>query len=142
MYLAPSAVNRKVQTFIESRMRNAIDNMKGPQASELSDKVADTIKKADDLLTKLKSLSVLPINKTKNLYAGDKRLIGNPEAVKLTRQDYRELFDYILEMNSIDDLMGKPFNKFADGGEVVVDEETGMTLPLKSLDPVFAKLYM
>jgi len=118
MYLAPSAVNRKVQTFIESRMRNAIDNMKGPQASELSDKVADTIKKADDLLTKLKSLSVLPINKTKNLYAGDKRLIGNPEAVKLTRQDYRELFDYILEMNSIDDLMGKPFNKFADGGEV------------------------
>ncbi len=126
MYLAPSAVNRKVQTFIESRMRNAIDNMKGPQASELSDKVADTIKKADDLLTKLKSLSVLPINKTKNLYAGDKRLIGNPEAVKLTRQDYRELFDYILEMNSIDDLMGKPFNKFADGGEVVVDEETGM----------------
>ena len=126
MYLAPSAVNRKVQTFIESRMRNAIDNMKGPQASELSDKVADTVKKADDLLTKLKSLSVLPINKTKNLYAGDKRLIGNPEAVKLTRQDYRELFDYILEMNSIDDLMGKPFNKFADGGEVEVDEETGM----------------
>jgi hypothetical protein len=126
MYLAPSAVNRKVQTFIESRMRNAIDNMKGPQASELSDKVADTVKKADDLLTKLKSLSVLPINKTKNLYAGDKRLIGNPEAVKLTRQDYRELFDYILEMNSIDDLMGKPFNKFADGGEVVVDEETVM----------------
>ena len=118
MYLAPSAVNRKVQTFIESRMRNAIDNMKGPQASELSDKVADTVKKADDLLTKLKSLSVLPINKTKNLYAGDKRLIGNPEAVKLTRQDYRELFDYILEMNSIDNLMGKPFDKFFGGGAV------------------------
>jgi len=138
MYLAPSAVNRKVQTFIESRMRNAIDNMKGPQASELSDKVTDTVKKADDLLTKLKSLSVLPISKTKNLYAGDKRLIS-PNAVKLTRQDYLELFDYILEMNNIDDVMGKPFNRFADGGEVDTqpipeitvefgneDEDTGM----------------
>ena len=51
LYLSPSGVNRKLQTFIEGRMRNAILNLEDPTKMAAAEA---NLMKADELLKKLK----------------------------------------------------------------------------------------
>jgi hypothetical protein len=123
LYLAPSGVNRKIQIYLESRIREAARKIdQGVKVGEAE----QNLLKADELLTKLKSLSIVPIDPKRSIISGDMSL-RTDKPVKLSIDDYKELFSYILDMNNIEqEVMSGVVPRLKDGGEVEVDEEIGM----------------
>ena len=124
LYLSPSGVNRKLQTFIEGRMRNAILNLEDPTKMAAAEA---NLMKADELLKKLKALSVVAVDEKTAIKAGDTALLSD-DPVKLTMDDYKDLFGYILEMNNIEQQVQQAIPRLQDGGtpEDEIDQETGI----------------
>lgn len=115
LYLAPSGVNRKLQVYLEARIREAAKNVDEGVKLEISER---NLMKADDLLKKLRSLSIVPLDTKRNIISGDMSL-RTDDAIKLTTDDYKDLFSYILDMKNIEqEVMSGVVPKLQDGGAV------------------------
>jgi len=128
LYLAPSGVNRKIQVYLEARIREAAKNVDEGVKLEMSER---NLMKADELLKKLKSLSIVPLDTKRNIISGDMSL-RTDDAIKLTTDDYKDLFSYILDMKNIEqEVMSGVVPRLQDGGAVggpipMEDEEEGI----------------
>ena len=125
MYLSPSYVNSQIQTSIEKQIKGALSVMeKNPKSSSTYQQAAQQIERADQLLKKVKALSIIPVDEKTSIRAGMTELYSPTERGKqLTLDDYKELL-YYLETSS------GPF--YSEGGlvegeeDIVVDEDTGI----------------
>ena len=125
MYLSPSYVNSQIQTSIEKQIKGALSVMEtSPKSSSTYQQAAQQIERADQLLKKVKALSIIPVDEKTSIRAGMTELYSPTERGKqLTLDDYKELL-YYLETSS------GPF--YSEGGlvegeeDIVVDEDTGM----------------
>jgi hypothetical protein len=125
MYLSPSYVNSQIQTSIEKQIKGALSVMEtSPKSSSTYQQAAQQIERADQLLKKVKALSIIPVDEKTSIRAGMTELYSPTERGKqLTLDDYKELL-YYLETSS------GPF--YSEGGlvegeeDIVVDEDTGI----------------
>ena len=125
MYLSPSYVNSQIQTSIEKQIKGALSVMEtSPKSSSTYQQAAQQIERADQLLKKVKALSIITVDEKTSIRAGMTELYSPTERGKqLTLDDYKELL-YYLETSS------GPF--YSEGGlvegeeDIVVDEDTGI----------------
>ena len=106
MYLSPSYVNRTIQRRLEEQISKALV---GRQQFPQDPNFAYQLDRADQLLKKVKALSIIPVDKKTSIKAGMSDRYSPTERPKFSVDDYKELLYYLLEAQSSGIKRGKPY---------------------------------